>query len=260
MKKLSLLPRAERISIDEANGITAARKGIGEKITDIAYACMTLVGFAFLLIFFLTGSAAVLPFFALLFGAISVFLSFDTSANVRINGRKVENTASNRSPFFYVGAVFIFLGVLLGSGNSALELMIVLIAVFGNVTCLALISAAAADKSKRKRRCTERVYAEPNGYTISGDTTKSNSGEAVFYDEPVYRYYYQGQNYRLIVSKDSASLFGSDSSFEIYIDPDDPQCYYLEQLFAGSTQQVKRLLIVFIIMLAAAFIAIAKDM
>ena len=53
----------------------------------------------------------------------------------------------------------------------------------------------------------------------------------------IFRYHFEGNDYRLIVDNWTEGIDGV-SSFEIYVDPEHPECYYSKQLFIYNRRKI----------------------
>jgi len=95
MKKLNILPLAEKLSADDIYKPVPAEKGF--KITFPFYVYLSMFAVMIICAFIC------LPLCMFLFGASFVMAGLDSSGTIRHNGRVVENNAWNRLPFLIIG-------------------------------------------------------------------------------------------------------------------------------------------------------------
>lgn len=117
------------------------------------------------------------------------------------------------------------------------QIILILFALFGLIVLGMVIHTIGvfAANSKRRKRCTLPVKAEPCGYTAApGDADSYNS-------YPMFKYHYNGRIYRFI-AKDYSYCYtissNKSSDFEVLIDPDRPDVYYAEHLFGIEAEEL----------------------
>ena len=110
------------------------------------------------------------------------------------------------------------------------QIILFLFAIFGLIILGMVIHTIGvfAANSRRRKKCTLLVKAEPCGYTAT-------PGEADSYiSYPMFKYHYKGRTYRFI-AKDYLYCYTVSSNkskdYEVFIDPDKPDVYYAEHLF-----------------------------
>lgn len=234
MKKLYLLPRAERIKTDEFCEQKA--RPIVKKKRDMK----TVWGILVICTVVLMCAAGSVAFISL--GIACFILTFSKPpAKADLSGTRTKNILWNNIPSCVVGIALIFCGIigcvseLGGSDGFTSKLLGKLVKVFFAiilfvflVRLLQLIAATIA-LQKRKKRCTSPVTAEFIGYA-SHTTDISMNREAPPGVDPLFRYDYEALNYRFAVSEDSPLLEEIKDRFEIYIDPDQPDAYYHKEM------------------------------
>lgn len=235
MKKISLLPRAEKIPADRVHdNETIKVKGFGIKVNIWVLIALFLITI---------GSMCVMPsLLIIMFGALFILMSFNKSGSFEKSERIARNTMWNRLPFLFIGIFLEILGIaviIIGKkgreqGGRVFRILILLFCVALVLLMIGrlvfLISCIRA-VSKRKEECTDRVFAEPGGFAGEADIMEGN----VDLSDPnigfVYRYYYQGEYYRFIIYEGRDALILDDGKLEVYIDPDQPDRYYSDQFF-----------------------------
>jgi hypothetical protein len=232
MKKLELLPRAERIRneyFDEQPKPTVVKK----RNMSIAWGILviiTLVLSCFDNSIIISGIGA-----GCLLGEFSKYTGNDLSVI------KEKDTLWKKFPVIVFGTALIFTGIIgtvsVASGSETLtskvlkKLLTVFIAIVlcGFIIRLIFLLAATVALRKRKKRCTSPVMAEFIGYAAINSDISLNREEPHGLD-PLFRYHYEAVSYRFAVSENSPLLEDIESNFKIYIDPDQPDAYYLEEM------------------------------
>lgn len=236
MKKFDLLPRAEKITLENGYG---NNKNIGLNMNVWVFSaiiCAVVMSMCFN------------PFFGVdMLGVLFILVAF---SEVRISTKTGIKPESIRFPFLFAGIFMIIVGVSLKAlyyddakgGEIFLKLINVFVAVIALVMIVRLVFLIARGKAiaKRQTECTEYVLAEPNGYIeFAENTPESGEGKIVNLDTSLYRYCYQEEDYQFATQTDPAFLESDDVNIELYIDPDQPERFYSDQLFGYNAVKLK---------------------
>lgn len=232
MKKLELLPRAERIRneyFDEQPKPTVVKK----RDTTTAWGILVICTLGLMCV------ADSMVFIGI---GIGFFLwEFSKYTGNDLSVIKEKETLWKKFPAIVLGIALIFDGIIGTieelSGSDFLtskvikKLTTVFIAIVlsGFLIRLIFLLAATVALWKRKKRCTSPVMAEFIGYAAINSDISLNREEPHGLD-PLFRYHYEAVSYRFAVSENSPLLEDIESNFEIYIDPDQPDAYYLEEM------------------------------
>lgn len=260
MKKLNILPLAEKISADDIY-----KPAPVEREFKISFPPMTyLILFAVMIVC----AFVCLPICMLLFGAAFVMAGLDSSGTIKHNGRAVENTAWNRLPFLLIGLLVCAMTIVItlsgiknkGSRNSDSEdisganivlglfALAVAAIIIGRLIFL-VVNAFAI--SSRKKHCTCPVHVE--GDTLSFYAVDPSQNTEAHYSNPVYKYYYEGESYRFADHESLVSFFNDQPVLQVYIDPDEPERYYSPYLFRRNAYKLKSYIknMIFILLLTS---------
>ena len=246
MKKLNILPLAEKISADDIY-----KPAPVEREFKISFPPMTyFILFAVMIVC----AFVCLPLCMLLFGAAFVMVGLDSSVNIRHNGRRVENNAWNRLPFLLIGLLVCAMTIVItlssiknkGSRNSdsehisganiVLKLFALAVAAILIGRLIFLVVNALAISS-RKKHCTCPVHVE--GDTLSFYEADPSQNTNPKFSNPVYKYYYEGESYRFADHESLTSFFNEQPELQVYIDPDEPERYYSPHLFKQNGEKLK---------------------
>lgn len=104
-----------------------------------------------------------------------------------------------------------------------------------------LSSFMTKQDANARARCTEAVQATVTGFERSenGNTDSNKSSNAV---TPVFEYEYNGQSYTSMVGSYSSTYkdkFAVGQNYTVYIDPNDPQEIYSEDIGASDATMFK---------------------
>ena len=238
--KINLLPRAEWLSLDEqfSQETVYTRKSVGIKTPTWVF----FVLFVLMLIFAFINIIILL----FIFGATFVLAGLSNTGKLRSNGVTVKNTMWNRLPLLLAGICVIFFGIAVffekkddKQGDivffSLAKLFIAVVGLIAAGRLIYLIATSIAI-SARKKRCTEAVFAEPAGFTTDSDHNSEDSTNLGDRDY-IFIYHFEGNNYRLIADSFTRNIDGL-SSFELYVDPEQPELYYSKQLFSYNRRKI----------------------
>ena len=233
MKKLELLPRAERIRNEEFDEKRPEPKVVKKRDMSTPWA---------ILIITTLGLSCVADSMLIIGVGTSFFLmAFSKYKGNDLSVIKEKGTLWKKFPYIVLGTALIFDGIIGTvselSGSETLtskvvkKLLTVFIAIVlcGFIIRLIFLLAATVALRKRKKRCTSPVMAEFIGYAAINYDISLNREEPHGLD-PLFRYHYEAVSYRFAVSENSPLLEDIESNFEIYIDPDQPDAYYLEEM------------------------------
>lgn len=257
MKKLNILPLAEKISADDIY-----KPAPVEREFKISFPPMTyLILFAVMIVC----AFVCLPLCMILFGALFTMAGLDSSGNIRHNGRRVENNAWNRLPFLLIGLLICSMTIVIvlsninkGARNSydtskanivlGLFALAVAAIIIGRLIFL-VVNAFAI--SSRKKHCTCPVHVE--GDTLSFYAVDPSQNTEAHYSNPVYKYYYEGESYRFADHESLVSFFNDQPVLQVYIDPDEPERYYSPHLFKQNGEKLKSYIknMIFILLLTS---------
>ena len=244
MKKLNILPLAEKISADDIYKPAPTEKGF--KITFPFYVYLSMFAVMIICAFIC------LPLCMFLFGASFVMAGLDSSGTIRHNRKVVENNAWNRLPFLIIGLLVCSMTVAvtvssiknkgsrgsadMSSANIILTLFALAVAaiIIGRLIFLVINVLAV---SSRKRHCTCPVHIE--GDTLSFYEADPIQNNQTHHGDPVYKYYYEGESYRFADHESLTSFFSEHPVLQVYIDPDEPERYYSPYLFKQSGVKLK---------------------
>lgn len=246
--KINLLPKAECLFLDEqfSQETVYTKKSIGLKTPSWVY--FVLLGImlivAFINIFVLM----------LIFGSTFILAGLSRTGSLRRNKVRIKNTVWNRLPFVMGGIFVIFLDIAMFVENKddkqgdivLFSLMKLFIAVTGVLAAgrLIYLIVTSIAISKRKKRCTEAVWAEFVGLTTDPDHCSEDSTYRGLRDY-IFIYHFEGNDYRLIVDSFTPNIDGL-SSIELYVDPEQPELYYSKQLFIYNRKNLSNFFITFI--------------
>ena len=234
MKKLELLPRAEKIRNDEF-----CEQRLAPQVTkkrDMS----TLRGILIIITIGLMFAADSFLFIGIGTGCF-IYTFSKYSGNTYPSKITVKNTLWSKFPSVVLGIALVFVGIigvvteLNGSELLTSKVVKKLLTIFISIVLcgffirLVYLIAATLALCKRKKNCTTPVMAEFIGYAAINSDISINRDEIPGLD-PLYKYYYEAVNYRFSVSENSPMLKDIESNFEIYIDPDQPDVYYLEEM------------------------------
>lgn len=128
----------------------------------------------------------------------------------------------------------------MNTGMFAVFFFGVLILLFlGRLTFL-LIKASAI--SKRKQQCTYLVTAVLHNYEDPENTAKLSGYSVTLVGDPIYKYQYHGMTYKFPIIDNVPARFDRNTVLELYIDPDQPERFYEEQIFSMNARRIKLLL------------------
>lgn len=184
------------------------------------------------------------------FGAILIILPLDKKVTTKINSRFVRNTFWNRLPFQLFGLTLIVFYVVCGiiemekrktgaayqiNGTSMMiikyYIAFIIAIIVGRLIYLIVTAFAIAS---RKKKCTVPVNIE-----LSANYSQDKSR--------IFKYYYEGETYRFIDHEKQANILYNSLQREyditpdhVYIDPNEPECYYSRQIFGYNSKKIKR--------------------
>lgn len=233
MKKNNLLPRAEKISIDELYSQEIKAKPAKERLVKgrEIFAVITIITALFLQSVILIAMGI-----AVIVGSMQ-----KGDGKLRVNNKDVKYTLWNILFFVFIGIALIFVGIIgflmeIGISDKlsgklfkiAFMILIALIILAFIIRLLHILAATIALKI-RKKKCTVPVMAEFIGYAANSYDISMNREAAPGID-PLYKYYFEGVNYRFAISENSPMLSETGSNFEIMIHPKKPDVYYLKEM------------------------------
>ena len=245
MKKISILPLAEKVSADNMYGSNYSR----EKFRIVIPAVVYLILFAVTVAMFFIHPVLVI----FMMGIVCILAGIDSGGTMRKNGRIVENNAWNRLPILIIGISILLIAFAVefsgirhnkGSGNDDTNIvgrvvMFIIVAIAAIIIGrLIYLIVTAFAISSRKKACTCPVHVEPDGNTAYYSGT-AQTGDNVFSGKSIYKYYYEGENYRFIDHDNEWSYSFDPNGSDIYIDPGEPERYYSKQLFIGNAKKLK---------------------
>ncbi|MCR4795649.1 MULTISPECIES: hypothetical protein [Ruminococcus] len=233
MKKFSLLPRAEKITVAELYSHKIKSKSSKDRLVTgwEIFAVITIVTALFL-------QSAIL----IAMGISAIVLSMQKGdGKLEHNGKVIKHNLWTALPFFLSGLALIFVGIIgllmeIGISDKlsgklfkmAAIIFLALIVLAFIIRLLHILAATVALKI-RKKKCTVPVMAEFIGYAANSYDISMNR-EAPPGIDPLYKYYFEGVNYRFAVSENSPMLSEIGSNFEIMIDSEKPDVYYIEEM------------------------------
>jgi len=244
MKKINILPLAEKINADNLYIVPSYKKIPSLNIPTPVYTVLGVISFI---------AIYTDPFLGMiLFGAIFLIAGIDSKTGKHKNGRTYEKVLWQRLPLFLMGIFFVLTGVYTclietGGRNSDPErnrahylmlfkLFIVAGAVLAASRLLKLVVSALAIKSRRNT-CGTPVHVEPDILAVNCPADTSDDEEYQC-SVPVYKYYYEGNGYRFKDYNRELYFFSSDDSSQVYVDPKNPDRYYSPNLFAEDEENL----------------------
>ncbi len=247
MKKINILPLAEKINADDIYRTAPVKDGFKIKIPPIVYLIIFVVTIISFFVF--------VPLFFFLFGSAFFLAGLDSSGNIEHNGVKVENNAWNRLPFLIVGALICSLSVVItlsnihnigrnstydtSSANIVIVLFVLAVALIIVGRFIYLVAAAFAISS-RKKHCTHPIYIEDD--MLSFYETDPSQDDGSDFGLSAYKYTYEGESYRITDRENILSFFRDQPDFQVLIDPDKPERYYSPYLFTQNAKKLKSFL------------------
>lgn len=260
MKKFGLLPRAEKISSDSLyDNETIKDKRFGIKVNVWVFIALFLI--LIILMFTLSN------LFYIMFGAVFILGAFNKSGKIESNDEIVRNTMWSRLPFLFAGIFVEIIAIFFITMNKKGEeqasrilgkllLLFIVAIVLVVISRLIFLIACICAVSKRKKVCTDRVSAEPDGFVGKVDISEENADLSDPDIGFVYKYFYQGEYYRFIVSEGKYDLIFEDGNLEVYIDPDQPDRYYSKKLFMYRAENLKLFIKSLLIILIVIFFSV----
>ena len=243
MKKLHILPLAERITADNLYSAPTERKLPSVKIPSAVYTVLAVIAFI---------GVYTDPFIGIIFlGAIFLVGGIDGKTGRNKKGRTFEKLLWVRLPVFLMGSFFVITGIFMlimeeNSRNSneetkkanfflMLKLFLIAFAVLGISRLIMLVSTELALRSRREH-CGTPVHIEPE-ITAVNITVNENDKEYKCH-VPVYKYYYEGTGYRFTDHARDLYFFSPTDSSMVYVDPEKPERYYSPNLFADNGENL----------------------
>ena len=246
--KLQLLPKAEWIPSDErsSQGPVYTEKGMGFNIPTKVFLVLFISMFP---LFFL------LPVIAIfVFGLVFILAGLNNTWRHKINGKIAKNTLWSRTPFIMAGLFIIIIGItsffemkddkkgdVVFFGCMKVLLAVIALLLIGRAVFL-IVTAAAI--SARKKRCTEAVFAELTGLTVSLTPYSGVDEESNF----IFIYNYEGNDYRLIVDGFTTGIERT-GELELSVDPQQPEFCYYRQMSLYNGKKIKKLIFLIIFLL-----------
>lgn len=244
MKKLHILPLAEKISSD----VIYKPEPVERKFK------ISIPSYVYLIIFLITFASAFvcLPLCMILFGALFTMAGLDSSETNRHNGKRAESNIWDRLPFLLVGLSMCSMaenitssyikikGIRNSQDISGVDTVIKLFALAAATILigrLIFLVVNALAISSRKRHCTYPVYVI--GDTLSFFEADPSQNIKPNFSKPVYNYYYEGEIYRFADHESLTSFFNEQPELQVYIDPDEPERYYSPHLFKQNGEKLK---------------------
>lgn len=251
MKKLSLLPKAEKIPLNSY--LYYAKEDIMPELNLKLW--VTII----ILVVWVVSWFYSPVLFAVLFGMSFITVAFNALRFSTGNALERESTIWKRISYVLVGVFCIIAGIAMRvelESDKGLAVFFMLLKWYFVVVFLTMggrliyIIACARAISKRKICCTERVIAEHDPFRNNID-----KGQAKEFYESVYRsldfndperqkeffsiyrrygYEYEDGFYRLMISEHITDTLADKSSIELFIDPQQPECFYTEWLEKGN--------------------------
>ena len=247
MKKINILPLAERFDGKDISGDVPATKGfVYTEQTQLR------VGLAAVILIIILSVLAIPMGFLFFFGMGLFINGLDRNLSVKINNRYLKNNAWTRLPILTLGSVMIvFFGgfpayhniseffnyhdmhnyapaifIFLGAATAA-----VLVGIM--IYLVACIAAAAS----RKKACTVPVKIQYCSL-FKGGSDMTNYIAADPKGRLSYKYTYNGADYRFTDLENAVPLSGATDNTQVFIDPDIPQRYYAPWLFRSSRKKL----------------------
>lgn len=269
MRKLNILPLAEKVSISGANEPVYTKKGFGINIPDKVFlimfiaTCITLFIYPFAVFFMLGGvcflyginkakTPPTLRRTTVILPSGSIQEAEDEAEDlartevVHKDIRKHESTFYNNLRFFFVGAFLIFIAVgfikYQNSDTFDREYTDTFVKCFD--IALAAVTAGrgiflfteARAISDRKKTCTVNVGATHTGNTVNNDVKSIYATKPPFV-KPIFTYSYNDVTYRLT---DHMNMYRDEGDIELFIDPDAPERYYSMKLFCYNKEDIRQ--------------------
>lgn len=251
MKKFSVLPLEEKIDPSDLFSPMPERKRFGIKL-DKRVKYVLLAVYAILMYIALLKNILVFVFgFGLLFLYAGLSKEGQVSKGTRDTQRTVENNIWNRLPFLLAGLFFTFslgadfinkkLGIRLRDYKvlTTLTKGVILALIIGRIVFLIASLCAVAS---RKKHCTEQVHTEPEGSASGLGASFNFTSDGM----PVFRYNYEGEDYRFIDHDNATAYLDLDDTFkndlkliDLHIDPNAPERYFSEIIFRRTGTKLK---------------------
>jgi YHS domain-containing protein len=249
MKKISILPLAEKTEAGEIYTGDCSEDKFKIKIPFCVYLILFCVMMVSLFI------SPVMLFMTA--GILLILAGIDSGGITSHSGRVVENNLWNNLPFLIIGISIVLItiavavspktyenGVETRHPDSIGKIIMLILAVtaaimIGRFIYLVITAFAIAD---RKRACTCPVSVEPGGNTAFYSAVPQDT-ESVRAGRSIYKYYYEGETYWFIDHENHWSSSYDPKNTQIYIDLNEPERYYEEQLFSENAKKLKGFLI-----------------
>ena len=247
MKKINILPLAERFDRKDISGDVSATKGfVYTEQTQLR------VGLAAVILIIILSVLTIPMGFMFFFGMLLFISGLDRNVPIRFNHRRLKSNAWTRLPiltlgsvmivffggfpayhniseFFnyhdmhnYAPAIFIFFG-------AAIAAVLVGIMIY----LIARIAAAAS----RKKACNVPVKLQYCNL-FNGGSDITNYIVADPKGRLSYKYTYNGADYRFTDFENAVPLSNDTDNIQVFIDPDIPQRYYAPWLFRSSRKKL----------------------
>lgn len=246
MKELGLLPRAKKMSGDGLHDDEKTKNERHKRHMNF------FVFLPFFIVFM--AMAFISPYvFWFMVAAAVVCAGLFPMGELEKNGIKVANTLWNRLPFLFVGIFIIIIGITmiaetkddeLGDRVLGMLLMPYLLSIAGALFGRAIfLMFKARAVSNRRKKCTLSVLAEMEGSPVE----ELPSGLKLRLDKEgdlQCTYCYEGETYQFILpERELAGYYEGETAFELLIDPDKPERYYMKDLFEEYGGAIAKLII-----------------
>lgn len=258
-----LLPIAKRLYADDPyKKDTAEDKARRNKIKKLIMALVVI----------LTATAGAACMFLGKAGIVLILISVAITINTIVGLKK--HTINGKTETDLMGLDYLLLAIagftfILGisvhfGGNSGDEMTDLLgplfLALIASVIIVRLIylGIKAAAISKRKRKCTERVSAQYSGYKDYWNLSKASGFAASVIGDPIYRYYYEGETYHLVIIENIPARSDRSIELELFVDPEHPERFYSKEFFSRNARSIKQTIktAVFLAAVCAAFLVL----
>lgn len=243
MKKLHILPLAEKITADNLYSAPTERKLPSVKIPSAVYTVLAVISFIACYTDPVIGIIA--------FGILFIVAGIDGKTGKNKKGTTVEKMIWTRLPLLFMGIFFILTSIFIliseepsRSANTdmtrayfmlMLKLFLIAFAVLGISRLIMLVTVELALRSRREH-CGTLVHIEPD--IAAADCTVTASDTEYKCHVPVYKYYYEGKGYRFTDHSRDLYFFSPTDSSLVYVDPEKPDRYYSPNLFADNGENL----------------------
>ena len=244
MKKISILPLAEKIDADNMYGAASGKRLPSVTVPPALYVVLGVIAFLAVYTYHFFG--------VILIGAVFLIAGIDARTGKYKKGRTFEKVIWLRFPMFLIGGFLIITGVFLflmdhTTRNSnteksmaqyflLLELCFIVLAILAVSRLIQLVATALAIQ-KRMEQCSALVRIEPDVTAIncSGGTSKGKEYDCAV---PVYKYYYEGKGYRFKDYERVLYYFSPTDTSLVFVDPEKPERYFSHNLFSDNEEKL----------------------